>query len=62
MKDFKIRTPQELDEAWGNLLLLCDGDKDMADTVIGHVNKMLDEMLGSNLFGTEGQLDPRQSL
>lgn len=44
----------------GSLTTLIATDKDTGRELIARINDMLDEALDDDLFGTEGQLDPRR--
>lgn len=42
-----------------NIANRMDTDEGDADVYCDEMNSMLDELLGQDFFGTEGQLDPR---
>lgn len=41
------------------LLFIRTQDKESGDALVAHFNEALDEATKDDLFGTEGQLDPR---
>jgi hypothetical protein len=43
----------------GRLARLIASDKDLGKAIIARINVALDECLAADIFGTEGQLDPR---
>jgi hypothetical protein len=52
-------TTKNLDKVLANIAAMAKGSKEDGKVLIEALNRMLDELLGDDFFGTEGQLDPR---
>jgi hypothetical protein len=55
----RVKTISAADKAWKKLMALGKVDKLNEATIVTAFNDMCDDLLDSDFFGTEGQLDPR---
>jgi len=55
----KPKTVEELNKVWSNLMEMAKNDEGDCEVIADCFNEMLDELLGDDFFGTEGQMDPR---
>lgn len=53
------KSTELLSQVFRRIQAVAETDEDMAQEFVVAVDDMLDEMLGQDAFGTEGQCDPR---
>ncbi len=55
----RCRNIKNMNKVWENLMKYASEDKNQEKIITEAFNQMLDDLLGDDFFGTEGQCDPR---